>query len=128
MNQLLLSGTLVVPAPELRYSAKGTAVCKFTVESRSKGQREDVFEGRLDCFGPTAEYVAGLALGTPVIVVGKLTTNRYKDKAYTNLVALTVVGAIPQKVSPVQAAAPAPVAPLTPSVGPPEDDGSDVPF
>lgn len=125
LNQLLITGTLV-EKPELRFLPKGTALCKFTLENRSKrGQNEDVFTGKFSCFGPTAQAVAEMAPGTHLLVSGKLTTVNYKkdgqDKSFTEIVAMTVVGIMtgPVKaVAKVEKAAPSAV----------EEDDSGVPF
>lgn len=86
-NKVILMGNLTRD-PELRYTPKGTAVCKiglainrnWTTEAGEK--KEDVTFVDVDIFGRTAENVAQyLKKGRPVMIEGRLKLDSWDDKA-----------------------------------------------
>lgn len=85
-NKVLLKGNLGRD-PEVQYTPSGTAICRFSIATSEKwkdrdGNRQEHTEWHLiKCFGRLAE-VAGehLAKGSPVMVWGKIRTNKFQDK------------------------------------------------
>jgi single-strand DNA-binding protein len=87
MNQVTLVGN-ITDAPELRYTAGGTAVANFTLavsrRVRNDGGWEDVNDGFFRCVGwrSNAENAAQtLAKGMRVFVVGRLSQRSWEDDA-----------------------------------------------
>lgn len=86
--------------PELRYTAKGTAITGFTVavdsdRKKQNGERNTSFI-RCAAFGKTAEFANKyLDKGTLVYVEGELDTRSYKDNTgATKYVTEVMVGKI----------------------------------
>lgn len=72
--------------PEIRYGAKGTAVCSFTIAVRDSYKQNDEWKEEtawMDCvaFGPLAEnFAASATKGVQVICVGTLKQEEWDDK------------------------------------------------
>ena len=72
--------------PELRYSASGTAVARFSVAvNRYRGrdaeaQEGDTYFARCVAFGDFAENVAELSKGDRVFVAGRIRTEKWTDQ------------------------------------------------
>jgi single-strand DNA-binding protein len=131
--------------PELRYSPKGTAICKcglavnrvWTNEAGEK--KEEVTFVDVDIFGRTAENVGQyMRKGRPMMVEGRLKLDTWDDKATGRKMSrLGVVAELVQFLgskddaaprapgAPAARSAPTPAAPVA-GDGPPEDDS--VPF
>jgi single-strand DNA-binding protein len=85
-NKVILAGNLTRD-PELRYTPKGTAVCKFGLAisrnwTNEAGERkEDVTFVDVDAFGRQAEVVAQyMKKGRPFLVEGRLKLDQWDDK------------------------------------------------
>ena len=71
--------------PELRFSANGTAVARFSVAvNRYRGrdaeaQEGDTFFARCIAFGDFAENVAELSKGDRVFIAGRIRTEKWTD-------------------------------------------------
>jgi single-strand DNA-binding protein len=85
-NKVILAGNLTRD-PELRYTPKGTAVCKigiainrnWTTESGEK--KEDVTFVDVDFFGKTAEVIGQyLKKGRPILIEGRLKYDQWDDR------------------------------------------------
>lgn len=85
-NLVVLVGNLTRD-PEMRYTPKGTAVCKvglavnrnWTTESGEK--KEEVTFVDIDLFGKTAENVAQyMKKGRPILIEGRLKYDQWDDK------------------------------------------------
>jgi len=85
-NKVILAGNLVAD-PELRYTPKGTAVCKiriainrvYTTDSGEK--KEDVTFVDIDAFARQAEVISQyLKKGRPILVEGRLRYETWEDK------------------------------------------------
>ena len=151
-NKVILAGNLTRD-PELRYTPKGTAVCRFTLAvSRTwtgeDGQKkEEVSFIDIDAWGRQGEVVAQyMKKGRPLLVEGRLKLDTWEDKNTKQKVSkLKVVlesfsfidsnrgegGGAPEApgAAPSPRPAAAAAAPLAEPVegdGPPESD--DVPF
>lgn len=86
-NRVQIAGNLTRD-PEMRYTPKGTAVCKITVAvnrtwSGDDGQKkEEVTFVDVDAWGKTAETIAQyLKKGSPIFVDGRLKLEQWDDKA-----------------------------------------------
>jgi single-strand DNA-binding protein len=84
LNSILIEGNLVKD-PELSYTPKGTAVCKFTVACNRSWKQEDEYQKEVSYFDVSAwtrlaeicgEY---LKKGRGVRVVGRLKQDRWTD-------------------------------------------------
>ena len=84
LNSVLLEGNLTRD-PELRYTAKGTAVCRFAIACNRSYKQEDQRQEEVSYFDVTtwarlaeicAEY---LVKGRGVRVVGRLKQDRWED-------------------------------------------------
>ncbi|MDE0222819.1 MAG: single-stranded DNA-binding protein [Spirochaetaceae bacterium] len=84
LNSVLLEGNLTRD-PELRYTAKGTAVCRFSIACNRSYKQEDQRQEEVSYFDVTtwsrlaeicAEY---LVKGRGVRVVGRLKQDRWED-------------------------------------------------
>lgn len=84
LNSVLLEGNLTRD-PELRYTAKGTAVCRFSIACNRSYKQEDRRQEEVSFFDVTtwsrlaeicAEY---LVKGRGVRVVGRLKQDRWED-------------------------------------------------
>lgn len=127
MNSVNLTGRLVKD-PDVKYSASGSAVARFSIAiNRGKDRNgEDMGADfpNIVCFGKTAEFVERyIAKGRMVAVIGRLHTDSYeKDgrKVYTTEVYADRVEALdkPEKKA-EQKSAPSGFAELT---------GEDIPF
>lgn len=85
-NKVILAGNLTRD-PELRYTPKGTAVCRFTLAvSRNwtgeDGQKkEEVSFIDIDAWGRQGEVVAQyMKKGRPLLVEGRLKLDTWEDK------------------------------------------------
>jgi single-strand DNA-binding protein len=147
-NKVILAGNLTRD-PELRYTPKGTAVCRFTLAvSRTwtgeDGQKkEEVSFIDIDAWGRQGEVVAQyMKKGRPFLVEGRLKQDTWEDKNTKQKQSkLKVVlesfsfidsnrgdqaGGAPGPARPGAAAAPASVA--EPVEGDAPREGDDVPF
>ncbi len=84
LNSVLLEGNLTRD-PELRYTARGTAVCRFSIACNRSYKQEDQRQEEVSYFDVTtwsrlaeicAEY---LVKGRGVRVVGRLKQDRWED-------------------------------------------------
>lgn len=84
LNSVLLEGNLTRD-PELRYTAKGTAVCRFSIACNRSYKQEEQRQEEVSFFDVTtwarlaeicAEY---LVKGRGVRVVGRLKQDRWED-------------------------------------------------
>jgi single-strand DNA-binding protein len=84
LNSVLLEGNLTRD-PELRYTAKGTAVCRFAIACNRSYKQEEQRQEEVSYFDVTtwsrlaeicAEY---LVKGRGVRVVGRLKQDRWED-------------------------------------------------
>jgi len=85
-NKVILAGNLTRD-PELRYTPKGTAVCKFGLAisrnwtNEAGEKKEDVTFVDVDAFGRQAEIVAQyMKKGRPFLVEGRLKLDQWDDK------------------------------------------------
>lgn len=150
-NKVIIIGN-ATREPELKFSPKGTAVCKlgmalsrkYTTETGEK--KEEVTFVDVDFFGKTAEIVGKFVRkGAPLYVSGRLRLDQWEDKATGQKRSkLGIVGdemqlldRKPQDGEAAPAAAPAPrVAAPAPRPSAParvaapavEDDSDSVPF
>ena len=152
-NKVILAGNLTRD-PELRYTPKGTAVCRFGLAvnrnwtSETGEKKEEVTFVDIDAFGRQAEVVAQyMKKGRPFLVEGRLKLDQWEDKnTHQKQTKLRVVlegfsfidargadnaGGAPAPLPPRPAAAPASApaaasAPADAESPPPGDD--DVPF
>jgi len=146
-NKVILAGNLTRD-PELRYTPKGTAVCRFTLAvSRTwtgeDGQKkEEVSFIDIDAWGRQGEVVAQyMKKGRPFLVEGRLKQDTWEDKNTKQKQSkLKVVlesfsfidsnrgdaAGAPAPARPAAAAAPAPTA--EPVEGDAPHEGDDVPF
>jgi single-strand DNA-binding protein len=85
-NKVILAGNLTRD-PELRYTPKGLAICKFglainrnwTTETGEK--KEEVTFVDIDAFGRQAEVIAQyMKKGRPFLVEGRLKLDQWDDK------------------------------------------------
>ena len=105
-NQVILEGH-VGQDPELSYSQTGTAIAKFSVASNTNIKGKDVTEwSRIVAFGMTAEGCLLLHKSDPVVVIGRIATDKWTDKdgivRYTtniiaDSIALNVIKGVPKK-------------------------------
>ena len=141
LNEVTIAGNLTRD-PELKYTPKGTAVCKFGVavnrtwRGEDGQKKEEVAFIDVDAFGKQAEAITQyLRKGRGIYVRGRLRLDEWEDKTTKQKRSkLGVVlesfqftdsrqasEAAPAQATRPQAAAPAPTAP-------PEDESNDVPF
>jgi single-strand DNA-binding protein len=73
--------------PELRYTPKGTAICKIsvainrTLKSESGEKKEEVTFIDVDAFGKTAENIGQyFRKGQPILIEGRLKMDSWEDK------------------------------------------------
>ena len=85
-NKVILAGNLTRD-PELRYTPKGTAVCKFGLAisrnwtNEAGEKKEEVTFVDVDAFGRQAEVVAQyMKKGRPFLVEGRLKLDQWDDK------------------------------------------------
>ena len=84
LNSILIEGNLVRD-PELSYTAKGTAVCKFSLATDRFYKQEDEFQKEVSYFDVTtwaklAEACqAQLKKGRGVRVIGRLKQDRWQN-------------------------------------------------
>jgi single-strand DNA-binding protein len=145
-NRVILAGNLTRD-PELRYTPKGTAVCRFTLAvSRNwvgeDGQKkEEVSFIDVDAWGRQGEVVAQyMKKGRPFLVEGRLKQDTWEDKNTKQKqsklkVVLESFSFIDSKPSDAGGGAPPPPRPeasSAPAAEPVEGDapreGDDVPF
>ena len=86
MNKVIILATLTRD-PELRYTTKGTSICKLGIaqnrkwKTESGEEREDVLFVDVDCFGKQAETVAKwFRKGSRMLVEGRLKLDQWEDK------------------------------------------------
>lgn len=81
MNTITVIGN-VGKDPELRYTAGGKAVAKFSVgDTRGKGDDKQTTWHYVTCFDEQAENVCEqVKKGSRVLVVGRLAKEKYTDK------------------------------------------------
>lgn len=86
LNKLFIGGNLTRD-PELKYTTKGSAICKFGIAVNRKWkteageEKEEVTFVDIDCFGKTAELIAKLfRKGKPILVEGRLKLDQWDDK------------------------------------------------
>jgi len=80
-NKIIIAGNLTRD-PDLRYSAKGTAVCKIGIASNQKiaGKDETLFVDAT-AFGKTAENINNfLKKGRKILIEGRLVFETWTDK------------------------------------------------
>jgi single-strand DNA-binding protein len=152
-NKVILAGNLTRD-PELRYTPKGTAVCRFGLAinrnwtSETGEKKEEVTFVDIDAFGRQAEVVAQyMKKGRPFLVEGRLKLDQWEDKnTHQKVTKLRVVlesftfidsarggdnaGGSPAPLPPRPAAAPAsaPAAVTAPADAEPPPSDDDVPF
>ncbi len=154
-NKVILAGNLTRD-PELRYTPKGTAVCRFGLAinrnwtSETGEKKEEVTFVDIDAFGRQAEVVAQyMKKGRPFLVEGRLKLDQWEDKnTHQKQTKLKVVlegfsfidsgrggdnaGGSPAPLPPRPAAAPAGASAATtapaPSDAEPPPGDDDVPF
>lgn len=85
-NKCILIGNLCRD-PEVKYTPKGTAVCKLSLalnrtwKTESGEQREEVTFVEVDAFGRQAEVIGQyLKKGRPLMVEGRLKLDSWDDK------------------------------------------------
>jgi len=85
-NKVILAGNLTRD-PELRYTPKGTAVCRFGLAinrnwtSETGEKKEEVTFVDIDAFGRQAEVVAQyMKKGRPIMIEGRLKLDTWEDK------------------------------------------------
>lgn len=85
-NKVILAGNLTRD-PELRYTPKGTAVCKFGLAinrnwtSESGEKKEEVTFVDVDAFARQAEVISQyMKKGRPLLVEGRLKLDQWDDK------------------------------------------------
>jgi len=86
LNKLFLGGNLTRD-PELRYTPKGSAICKISIAvnrkwtTESGEKKEEATFVDVDCFGKTAEAVAQyFRKGRPIMVEARLKLDQWDDK------------------------------------------------
>lgn len=81
VNLVCIQGNLTRD-PELSYTPKGTALCKFSIAHNEQwGEKKEVHYFDVDVWGKTAENVAKFKKkGDAVIVEGTLKQDRWDDK------------------------------------------------
>ena len=135
LNKVLLIGNLTRD-PELRYTAKGTAIAKVSIAinrhwtDEAGNKKEEVTFVDVDIFGRNAENVGQyLKKGSPTLVEGRLKLDQWDDKQSgqkksrlgviaDNVQFLGAQAGKPQAQAPQQAAAPKPKT----------EEGDDVPY
>ena len=85
-NKVIIAGNLTRD-PELRYTPKGTAVCKFGLAvsrnwtNEAGEKKEEVTFVDIDAFGRQAEVIAQyMKKGRPFLVEGRLKLDQWDDK------------------------------------------------
>ncbi len=85
-NKVILAGNLTRD-PELRFTPKGTAICKIGLainrkwNSESGEAKEEVTFVDVDAFGKQAETIGQfLKKGRPILVEGRLKLDQWDDK------------------------------------------------
>lgn len=85
-NKVILAGNLTRD-PELRYTPKGTAVCKISIAvnrtytSDTGEKKEEVTFVDVDAWARTAEVIAQyLKKGRPILIEGRLKLDQWDDK------------------------------------------------
>ena len=85
-NRVILVGNLTRD-PELKYTAKGTAIARISLAMNRKWkteageEKEEVTFAECDAFGKTAEVIGQyLSKGKPILVEGRLKLDTWQDK------------------------------------------------
>ena len=131
-NKVIIGGNLTRD-PEVRYTLKGTAVCKIgmainrTWKNEAGEKMEEVCFVDVDAFGRTAENIGQyMRKGSKMLVEGRLKLDQWDDKQTGQKRSrLGIVAETVQFVGGKSEAKPAPAAPVA-GDEPPETD--DVPF
>lgn len=150
-NKTILIGNLTRD-PELKYTPKGTAVCKFGIAvnrvwtNEAGEKKEEVTFIDIDAFGRTAENIGQyMRKGRPIMIEGRLKLDQWEDKqtgakrSKMGVVAETVQflgsapgteggGASAQSPRPPRASAPASAQADLPVEGDGPPDDSEPPF
>lgn len=81
INQVTVAGRLVRD-PELRYTETKKAVCSFGIAVDTGSQEnKKTYWGKVQCWEKVAEYVGTrLKKGRPVVVSGRMATEKWTDK------------------------------------------------
>lgn len=86
-NKVILIGNLTRD-PELRYSAKGTAIAKIAIAVNRRWRneagewQEEVTYVDVDAFGRSAETIGQyLKKGRPIMIEGRLRLDQWEDKS-----------------------------------------------
>lgn len=81
MNTITIVGN-VGKDPELKYSAGGKAIVKFTVaDTRGKDDQKETIWHNVVCFDEMAENVADqVSKGSRLVIQGRLSERKYQDK------------------------------------------------
>lgn len=85
-NKVLIAGNLTRD-PEMRYTSKGTAICKIGMavnrvwKNEAGEKKEEVTFVDVDCFGRTAENIAQyFRKGASIFIEGRLKLDSWEDK------------------------------------------------
>jgi len=81
MNTITVTGN-VGKDTELKYTAGGKAVAKFTVaDTRGKDDQKETIWHNVVCFDEMAENIAAqVTKGTRLVIQGRLSERKYQDK------------------------------------------------
>lgn len=85
LNTVIIAGRLTRD-PELKYLPSGSAVCSFTIaasrfwKDKSGEKKEDTTFVDCKAWAKSAEYIAGLKKGRPVLAQGRLESETWEDK------------------------------------------------
>jgi single-strand DNA-binding protein len=81
MNQISVTGN-VGKDPELKYTAGGKAVVKFTIaDTRGKDDQKETIWHNVVCFDEMAENVADqVKKGSRLLIQGRFSERKYQDK------------------------------------------------
>lgn len=96
LNEVRLLGNLA-KEPETG-KAKAMAITKFVVISNGRTDSQKAVLP-VTVFGKAAEFAAGLTKGSQVLVIGRLQTDRWQDKAGQNQYKTSVIASLVIPVS-----------------------------
>lgn len=86
LNTVIIAGRLTRD-PELKYLPSGSAVCNFSIacsrfwKDKNGEKKEDTTFIDCKAWAKSAEYIAGLKKGRPVLAQGRLESESWEDKA-----------------------------------------------
>lgn len=140
-NKVIIAGN-ITRDPEMRYTPKGTAVCKITLavnrrwNNEAGEKKEEVTFVDVDAFGKVAEIIGQyLKKGSSALIEGRLKLDQWQDKTTgkdrSRLgVVCEQVQFLGAKVEATTAPASRPTQPSLPASEPdqPPQEGDDVPF